>query len=301
MGQFFADVWQGISTFFVNAWHAVYAFLGSVNIITSIIDIAVVTLLFYFVIILIRDTKAKQLVKGLLLLVLMYVVAQVLDLQAFSFIMDIFLANALIILVVIFQPELRRVLERAGRTKWGEVILRFSSSGDDAMKNERIEEVVDAVCEAFEVLQKDKMGALVVFERNTPLGDVIRTGTIVDAAPSSELIKNIFFNKAALHDGAVVIHDARVYAAGCILPLTENTHLSSSLGTRHRSGLGMSEQSDAIVLILSEETGNVSLAVSGVLKQNYTLESIREAILKYLLPDVAEVNMKSIFQRRAKK
>ena len=215
--------------------------------------------------------------------------------------MNIFLENALIILVVVFQPELRRALERAGRTKFGSLVYRLGGSGDDALKNERIEEVVDAVCDAMEILQRDRMGALVVFEKDTPLGEIINTGTVIDAAPSAEIVKNIFFNKAALHDGALIIRDARVYAAGCILPLSDALHVSTELGTRHRAALGMSEQSDAMILVLSEETGTLSIAVSGVLRQNYSLESLRTALLHHLLPDVNDSNTKSIFQRRDKK
>lgn len=299
---FFASAWDTIAAFFKNLWETIYTFLSSVNIITSIIDIAAVTVFFYFIFVLIRDSRARQLVKGLVLLGVVYLVARLLDLQAVSYIMNFFLANALIILVVIFQPELRKALERAGRTRqWGSVLVRLSASGEDALKNERLEDVVNAVCDAMEVLQRDRMGALVVFERETPLGDIIHSGTTIDAAPSAELVKNVFFNKAALHDGALVIRDARLYAAGCILPVSDAQNISSSLGTRHRAALGLSEQSDAMVLVLSEETGDLSLAVSGVLKENFTLDSIRSAILNYLLPDVAEANRKNIFSRRAKK
>ena len=134
------------------------------------------------------------------------------------------------------------------------------------------------MCEAVQILQKQKMGALIVFERNTKLGEIVNSGTVIDADASPELIGNVFFNKAPLHDGAMIIRDGRVYAAGCILPLSDNLQISSALGTRHRAGLGMSENSDALVVIVSEETGTVSLAVGGELKRNFTSEALRVAL-----------------------
>ena len=149
----------------------------------------------------------------------------------------------------------------------------------------RWQKAISATCAAVQTLQKQKMGALIVFERTTKLGEIINTGTVVDADPTPELIGNIFFNKAPLHDGAMIIRDGKVYAAGCILPLTDNHQISSELGTRHRAGVGMSENSDAIVVIVSEETGTVSTAVGGELKRNFSPEALRVALENGILWD----------------
>lgn len=301
MGAFFAGIWSSISTFFVQLWDTTITFLTSINIVTSIIDVIAVTLLFYFVLILIRDSRAKHLVKGVVFFLVVYFVAKVFHLQALSYIIDIFLGNALIILVVIFQPELRKALEHAGHTRLGKTILRFgSSSSDEALEKQRLEETIDAICDGIEKLQENKMGALVVFERDTPLDGIVHSGTVIDANPTAELVENIFFDKSALHDGAMVIRDCRIHYAGCILPLTERRNMNSQFGTRHRAGLGLSEQSDAFVIILSEETGDISLAISGMLKEGYTEETLRDALRKELLFGITEINMKSIFQRRTK-
>ena len=266
MGAFFAEVWDHIVKFF-----------SSYNYLIDTLDILLVAFAIYSLIKLVRDSRAEQLLKGLCLLGIAYGMAHLLQLTTLKYLLKIVFDNALIVLVVIFQPEIRRALEQAGH---------FGGSDEE---NERYvqswQRAISAVCGAVSTLQQQKMGALVVFERTTKLGEIIKTGTIVDADPTPELIGNIFFNKAPLHDGAMIIRDGRVHAAGCILPLSDNMRISRELGTRHRAGLGMSENSDAIVVIVSEETGTVSMAVSGELKRNYSPEALRVALENGILWD----------------
>ena len=215
--------------------------------------------------------------RGLCLLGIAYGMAHLLQLTTLKYLLKIVFDNALIVLVVIFQPEIRRALEQAGHSRIGKLNLFGGSDEENERYVQSWQRAISAVCGAVSTLQQQKMGALVVFERTTKLGEIIKTGTIVDADPTPELIGNIFFNKAPLHDGAMIIRDGRVHAAGCILPLSDNMRISR--------GLGMSENSDAIVVIVSEETGTVSMAVSGELKRNYSPEALRVALENGILWD----------------
>ncbi|MBR3289577.1 MAG: diadenylate cyclase CdaA [Clostridia bacterium] len=288
-----------MAAFFNDVWNSVVGFFSTVNIFTSLLDILIVGLLIYALFSLVRDSRAEQLVKGLLVFLLVYVLAALLDLKTLSSIMNVLVANGLILLAVVFQPELRRALEKAGRTKVGQSLGSLRGAGSGAEDNARTSRAISAVCDGLELLQRQKMGALIIFERETPLGEILRTGTELDAEPSAELIGNLFFNKSPLHDGAVVIRGGRVLAAACILPLAE-TPLGSEVGTRHRVAVGMSENSDAVVVVLSEESGIVSLAVSGVLKRNYSFDSLRTALENMLLTDPDD-NIRRWLQRRKKK
>lgn len=288
-----------MANFFTVVWERIVGFFSSINPITSAIDIAVVAFLIYTLFKFVRDSRAEQLIKGILLLLLVQVVASLFELQALSFIMTLLFDNGLILLAVIFQPELRRALEHAGHSaKLANTFSRFGLS-DVHDDNARMQSAIDAVCEAAALFQQQKTGALIVFERDTNLGDVIKTGTMLAAVPSVELLGNVFFNKAPLHDGAVVVRDGQIYAAGCILPLTDNRQLSSELGTRHRAAVGMSESSDALVVVVSEETGVISLASSGILKRKHTVESLREALEAGLLDKPA--SERQPFWRRKRK
>jgi len=293
MGAFFADVWQSI-----------VGFIESYRWISDTADILLIAFAIFSVVKLVRDSRAEQLLKGIVILVLLYAVASWFDLKTASYVLQVIFDNSLIILVVIFQPELRRALEKAGHSKIGSNIFNFGEDrGRESMK--QWQTAILSVCDAVTVLQKQKMGALIVFERNTKLGDIIATGTTVDAAPSGELIANIFFNKAPLHDGAMIIRDGQVFAAGCILPLTDNTRISSELGTRHRAAVGMSENSDALVVVVSEETGIVGIAQGGELTRGYTEESLRIALENTLLWEDLQTDTsklkKAIFPRRKTK
>ncbi len=274
MGAFFAEVWDHIVKFF-----------SSYNYLIDTLDILLVAFAIYSLIKLVRDSRAEQLLKGLCLLGIAYGMAHLLQLTTLKYLLKIVFDNALIVLVVIFQPEIRRALEQAGHSRIGKLNLFGGSDEENERYVQSWQRAISAVCGAVSTLQQQKMGALVVFERTTKLGEIIKTGTIVDADPTPELIGNIFFNKAPLHDGAMIIRDGRVHAAGCILPLSDNMRISRELGTRHRAGLGMSENSDAIVVIVSEETGTVSMAVSGELKRNYSPEALRVALENGILWD----------------
>ena len=205
----------------------------------------------------------------------------------------------MIAIIVLFQPEIRRALEQIGRKGIGTKYWTLGNfSKNTAESEQRYRNCIQATVEAAEQLQRLKMGALIVFEMQTKLGDIIDTGTVLNAAPSAQLIENIFFNKAALHDGAMVIRDGMVYAAGCILPLTKSDAVSVSLGTRHRAAIGMSEHSDAIVVVVSEETGQISLARRGVLARNFTKETLKSELEKLVLAEYADKNTAEVKPRK---
>jgi diadenylate cyclase len=196
-------------------------------------------------------------------------------------------------ILIVFQPELRGALERIGRSRFGE-LFNF----EDNNNKEKIRKVIDEVVLAVENLSKTSTGALMAFERETKLGDICNTGTILDAEVTSELIENIFFVNTPLHDGAAIISEGRIKAAGCFLPLSENRNISHELGTRHRAGIGISENSDAIVVIVSEETGRISIACEGVLTRNLVPDTLRKALLKALLTEEEVKEPMSIWKGR---
>ena len=179
--------------------------------------------------------------------------------------------------MIMFQPELRRMLEKLGSKSFREIL---------SMKEEQrnIDRVISETVRACEIMSRERTGVLIVFERTTSLEDYQKTGTVIDARVSTELLRNIFFTKASLHDGAVIIRNERIAAAGCVLPLTENHNISSDLGTRHRAGIGMSEVSDAVVVIVSEETGTISVAISGMLKRHLAPQTLEKLLLNELAP-----------------
>ena len=266
---------------FVNFWQELIGVINTIKL-NDFLDIAIVAFIIYNIIKLFRDTRAEQLVKGIALLGIVFGFASIFQLRTLTFIMENVFRLGAIALFVVFQPELRRALEQVGRTKIGKISL-FSSVSDIEERNNQLTYAINEICDAAVILQRQKMGALIVFERTTKLGEIISTGSIVDAQPTAELICNIFYNKAPMHDGAIIIRNGRIYACACILPLSQNKQISKELGTRHRAALGMSENSDAVVLIISEETGALSLAVKGTLKRNLSLENIKAALIDELL------------------
>jgi len=248
------------------------------------IDILIVTVLIYGVIKLVRESRAGQLVKGLLLIVGLFLVSNYLDLLMLSQLLDYFFTFAVVSILILFQPEIRKALEQVGRSNVGQSIASVVSGNKDRdQEKARIRKSINGVVEGLGILQQLKMGALVVFERQTKLGEVIETGTKIDCEPSGQIVGNIFFNKAPLHDGAMVVRGGMIHAAGCILPLTKNPEVAAELGTRHRAALGMSEESDAVVVVVSEETGNISVAVNGVLTRNFTKDTLREVLENHLI------------------
>lgn len=281
MAAFFQELGQGFYTFF----NVVLAAISGIRP-PDILDIAVVSYVIFKAIELFRETRAKQLIKGIIILSLVWVIALWWDLVTIKWLLIKVFDYAIIAIAIIFQPELRRALERMGRSKFS-VFGRNSDSG-----REELLMCIDAVSKAAQSMQEQKIGAMIVFERTTPLGEIINTGTVIDAQVTMPLVDNIFYPKSPLHDGAMIIRDGRVYAAGCILPLTARADLSHQLGTRHRAAVGMSENSDAAVLVVSEETGNISIAENGTLTRDYNAITLREA-LKALLLESEENKNKS--------
>ncbi len=241
--------------------------------VTDIIDIFLVALLLYYVFIFIRDRRAGKLAVGVGLLVLIQILSSLLELRAMQFILQNIFQVGLIALVVVFQPELRSALETIGN----EPIRSIKNIGSlsESRDNQAISSCINEICSAVSDLSADKVGALIVIERETKLGDVIKSGTVLNANISTYLLRNIFFNKAPLHDGAVIIRGWRIYAAGCFLPISQNESIIKDLGTRHRAGIGMSEVSDSIVIIVSEENGLISVASGGELRRGYTYSTLK--------------------------
>ena len=232
-----------------------------------------------------RDTRAMQLLKGLLLLVGLYIVVDFFELGTMRFILQMIFQFGITALLIIFQPELRRTLETMGLTSLSNLNVFNFAHVDDQTSRQQWKSAIECISEAVSYLSRTKTGALMVIERTTKLGEIIKTGTVIDATPSVELIGNLFFVNSPLHDGAMIIRDGKIFAAGCYLPLSENYEISRDLGTRHRAGLGMSENSDAIVVIVSEETGIISVAHKGVITRNYNSQTLAQLLTSELLPD----------------
>ncbi|MCI5886095.1 MAG: diadenylate cyclase CdaA [Clostridiales bacterium] len=254
--------------------------------ITDIIDILVVALIVYKLLDFIRETRAEQLVKGLILFGAVFFLSDVLNLNTLNWLIKSITTVGIIALVIVFQPELRRALEYFGRSR----TLTLVSVEEQKAKH-IIDEFIDAVTE----LAKTRTGALIVIERGTALTDRIKTGTIIDAEITAQLLGNIFYEGAPLHDGAVIIRGERIHAAGCVLPITDNKTLDKSLGTRHRAGIGITEHSDAISLIVSEETGVISMASEGKITRYLDGKYLEKILNELYLDDVQK--SKNIFQK----
>lgn len=248
------------------------------------VDIIIVALLIYGVVKLVRETRAGQLVKGLFLLVILFIISSYFNLVMVSRVLAYFFQFAFVAILIVFQPEIRKALEQVGRNNVGQSIAAVVTGRDRSYDRAQIRKAINAVVDGVGILQQLKMGALIVFERKTKLGDIIETGTQINCEPSGQIVGNIFFNKAPLHDGAMIIRDGMIHAAGCILPLTKNTSVSAELGTRHRAALGVSEESDAVIVVVSEETGQISVAVNGVLARRFTRDTLRDVLEGYLIP-----------------
>lgn len=248
------------------------------------VDIIIVAFLIYGVVKLVRETRAGQLVKGLFLLVILFIISSYFNLVMVSRVLAYFFQFAFVAILIVFQPEIRKALEQVGRNNVGQSIAAVVTGRDRSYDRAQIRKAINAVVDGVGILQQLKMGALIVFERKTKLGDIIETGTQINCEPSGQIVGNIFFNKAPLHDGAMIIRDGMIHAAGCILPLTKNTSVSAELGTRHRAALGVSEESDAVVVVVSEETGQISVAVNGVLARRFTRDTLHDVLEGYLIP-----------------
>ncbi|MBE6759513.1 MAG: TIGR00159 family protein [Ruminococcaceae bacterium] len=265
------------------------AFFDGVKIIISelgindIIDILAIAYIIYKLCTFIRDSRASLIVKGVLVIVVAYLASVWLDLQMVSTVVEMIVRYAAIAIIVVLQPEIRSMLEKVGRSRLN-VSSLFDRSDDEKKRGETLN-TISCVVESTRILQKQCMGALIVFEREVPLQDIVATGTKMDAAPNVQLIANIFYNKAPLHDGAMVMQNNRITAASCILPLTQNTDIDPNFGTRHRAAIGMSENSDAVIVVVSEETGRISVACNGTISSTYDPGELSAMLMELLLPD----------------
>ncbi len=244
--------------------------------ISDIIDILVVSFLIYTVLRLVRSSSAARVAWTVLVLLIATWLTSVFDLYACNWILNKILELGFISLVVIFQPEIRRAMERFG----GKFFLNLV---DPASKKSVEESAIEATVSACEIMSKERVGVLLIFERSVSLEEYFKTGTLIDAKVTEQLLRNLFFPKASLHDGAVIVRGGRIAAAGCVMPLSENTHLSSDLGTRHRAGIGTSEVSDAVVVIVSEETGTISVAIGGMLKRHLAPQTLEKLLSNELM------------------
>lgn len=273
--------------------------LSSFNFTSDLLDVLLVAFIIYEAIKIIRGSRTVQLVKGIVVLIVLFAVVNFLNMEASEYLLSLLIQNGLLILVILFAPELRSALERFGRQSLKDVFnIGFRN------KNEHDKVVVDMIngfCRAADDMSSTQTGALVVFEKASILKDVAETGTIVDAKASAELFNGLFFKNSALHDGAVIVRDGRIFAAGCILPLTQNTALASELGTRHRSAIGMTEHTDALVVVVSEENGIISVAKDGQLQRDVTTGKLREILLGELVDSADKKNDKSNKKSRKEK
>ncbi len=259
--------------------------------IMDIIDMLILSYLVYLLIKIVRETRANQLIKGILIIAAAYVVSSTIGLKAISYIIKSIVNIGLLAILIMFQPEIRRALEKAGRAKFGLNIFNFSDTSDEITKKWNV--AIEAICDSCVDLSATKTGALIVIERQTKLGEQIENGTILNARPSKELFGNIFFPNTPLHDGAVIMRDGIILAAACFLPKPQKEELiNKKLGSRHRAAIGMSENSDAIIIVVSEETGQISVAENGTLVRDYTRFMLNEYLHEAILPKPAETKKK---------
>ncbi len=251
--------------------------------VADFLDICLVAFIIYQGIKIIRETRAMQLVKGLIFVAIIYLLIYQFRMQASSYIFRLVFQNIFIVLIILFQKEIRQVIERVGKSKFSSIgaIIKGGHTATD----ETVSDAILEIAKAIQRMSEKKVGSLIVMEKEMLLGDVIKTGTPVDAKITHELIGNVFFPNSPLHDGAAIVRSGRLHSAGCVLPLTQNNNISSDLGTRHRAAIGMSEQSDAMVIVTSEETGTISIALKGKLVRDLNEAELREKLLNYLLDD----------------
>lgn len=260
----------------LNTFRNVISIIG----VSDIVDMAIVTFLVYKLLGFFSKTNSMNVVKGILILLALMWLTTRIDLPVVTFLLGGAFEMGLIVVIVLFQPEIRRILEQMG----GSVKDIFGRP----VKTKNLENAIDQTVLAFADMSKSRTGALLVFERSTNLESYIKTGTIVDASPAAELLKNLFYDKAPLHDGAVIIRNGRIAGAACMLPLSGNSNISRDLGMRHRAGIGMSERTDAVVAIVSEETGDISVALEGILKRGLSTETFEKILRMELLPQEQE-------------
>lgn len=249
---------------------------------SDFLDILLVAVIIYLCIRIIRETRAMQLVKGIVFLLAVYLIVNLLNMEASTYIFRSIFANILLIVAILFAPELRNILEQIGKGTARKNFKTIIHPGV-ALELAEIQDAIESAIKACSNMSDTKTGALIVFENETLLGNVIDSGTIINAKASRALIENIFYPKTPLHDGAMVIRNGKIYAAGCILPLTKKD-VQSSFGTRHRAAIGLSEESDAIVIVVSEETGAISVASGGTLNTDISDGDLRDILINTFIP-----------------
>ncbi len=278
-----------------SSWYLNFPAIGLIRF-ADVLDIIVVSFVVYTAAKWIRDTRAEQLIKGIVILLVAAQVFFWLQLNTINFILQNAVQTGILALLVVFQPELRRALEHMGRSKFGSF---FQVGGH--ISDEEIAVNIDKIVQAVSAMSQRKIGALLVLERKTHIGDIIRSGTTVDALISPELIMNIFMPNSPLHDGALVVRENRLIAAGCFLPLTQKEDLSQELGTRHRAAIGLSESVDAVVVVVSEETGKISIALNGDLTRNLNADTLKRALSKSFIQPKVETRKNPILWKVKKK
>ena len=264
---------------------------------SDFLDIALVALIIYKLLPLLKAPSTARIARVAVAIIVIAWLTDVAELHTINFILSQFLAVGLLAFVVLFQPELRRMLDHLGN-------VRLSTFFSNSKPVQEMESVIMQTVMACDIMSREKVGALIVFAREQRLEEYFKTGTQLDARVSEQLLRNIFFPKASLHDGAMIIRDGRVAAAGCVLPLSDSVRLSADLGTRHRAGVGMSEVSDAVVVIVSEETGTISVAVGGMLKRHLAPETLEKMLRKELCPEENvenEQKLKNLVKNMARK
>ncbi len=272
-----------------DIWESIYSVIKTMHPI-DFVDIALLSYLIYLLFKLIRETRAGQLFKGVLVLILAYVVCELLELKAMTYLLAQTFDIGLISLLIMFQPEIRRVFEKLGHTHFGLRKLGFVGPSDELTTKWMT--AIDAICDSCVELSATCTGALIVIEKQTKLGEQIENGTILNAEPSKELFGNIFYPKTPLHDGAVIMRDGMILAAACFLPKPQKEELiNKKLGSRHRAAIGMSENSDALVVVVSEETGQISVAENGILTRNFTRDKLHHLLTESLIPKQTDTGL----------
>lgn len=257
----------------------------------DILDIIIVAFVIYKVISFAENSRAGKLIKGIFFILVFYLIVYELKLKVTTYFLGQLFSFGVIAIIVVFQPELRHALESVGKSnikKLNFLNLNLPFKDEHISDKDVIKDSITKIVDGVSELAKHDVGALIIFEREVKLGEIIATGTVINADPSKEMIGNLFFHNAPLHDGAAIIRDGRLYAAGCFLPLSQNYDISNMLGTRHRAALGMSENSDAVCVVVSEETGHISMAVNGKLDEHIDPINLKRRLEKYLLTDNTE-------------
>lgn len=250
----------------------------------DLLDILIIAFLIYQLLGFVNRTRAGQLAKGALIVMAVYLVANILNMRTVTWLLNSLLQVGLLTLVVLFQPEIRRALERMGQTdQWAYRFFNKNRYNDTSLKGAWRSAII-AICDAAERFSETKTGALIVLERNTNLSEIVRTGTPVNSAVNLEVLGTIFYEGTPLHDGAAIIEDGRIKAAGCVLPLSNNLDLGKDMGTRHRACLGIAENSDAIAIVVSEETGIISMAKNGVLMRHFDRQTLYTRLVDEMIP-----------------